>query len=206
VAQITGQRAFWGRQFRVTAEVLDPRPETECLIEAALALRWSRVLDLGTGSGCILLTLLAERKSATGLGTDISAAALAVARGNAAGLGLASRAEFRLADWWQGVEGRFDLIVANPPYIAAAEMADLAPEVRLWEPAGALSPGGDGLAAYRALAAGALEHLGPGGHMLLEIGPSQGRAVPALLAQSGLDGAEVLPDLDGRDRVVRVGA
>lgn len=202
VAQIVGRRLFWGRPFRVTRDTLDPRPETETLVAAALDEPFSRVLDLGTGTGCILLTVLAERPGATGVATDMSEAALAVARQNAADLGLSDRAEFRRADWFAGVDGAFDLILSNPPYIAAAEMAGLAPEVRDWEPPGALSPGGDGLAAYRAIAAGAGPHLSAGGRLLVEIGPTQGAAVAALFAAAGLRDLRVLPDLDGRDRVV----
>lgn len=202
VAQILGRRDFWGRTFRVTRDTLDPRPETETLIAEALSEPFARVLDLGTGTGCILLTLLAERAAATGLGTDLSAAALAVAEGNARALGLADHATFVRADWFDGVAGRFDLLVSNPPYIAAAEMAGLAPEVRDWEPPGALSPGGDGLDAYRAICAAAPGHLAAGGRLLLEIGPTQGAAVSALARAAGLAGVRVLPDLDGRDRVV----
>ncbi len=202
VAQITGRRLFWGRAFRVTPDVLDPRPETETLIAEALAVPFDRVLDLGTGSGAILATLLAERTGATGLGTDLSDAALAVARENAQALGVAARADFGLHDWFAGVTGLFDLIVSNPPYIAADEMATLAPEVREWEPQLALTPGGDGLAAYRAIAAGAGAHLAPGGRVLVEIGASQGRAVADLFAANGFASVRVSPDLDGRDRVV----
>ncbi len=204
VSQITGQRLFFGRSFRVTPDVLDPRPETEVLVAAGLQEPFVRVLDLGTGSGAILLTLLAERAGATGLGTDASAAALDVARANAQALGLADRAQFAPGDWWQAVpdDARFDLIVSNPPYIAEAEMAGLAPEVRDWEPRLALTPGGDGLDAYRAIAAGAAAHLAPGGRLLVEIGPTQAGAVAALLAAAGLADLRVLPDLDGRDRVV----
>ncbi|MDR0810217.1 MAG: peptide chain release factor N(5)-glutamine methyltransferase [Gemmobacter sp.] len=206
VSQIIGGRQFWGRRFRVTPDVLDPRPETEVLVAAALAAPFSRVIDLGTGSGVILVTLLAERPEATGLGTDLSPAALAVAEGNAVTHGVAARARFCPADWWRGVEGRFDLIVSNPPYIAASEMAGLSPEVRDWEPHLALTPGGDGLDAYRVLAAGAGAHLSPGGRLFFEIGPSQGTAVVAALAAGGLAGAHILKDLDGRDRVVAVRA
>lgn len=202
VSQIIGQRLFWGRPFTVTADVLDPRPETETLIDEALKGRFSRVLDLGTGSGAILLTLLAERPAATGLGVDLSEPALAVARANAQALGVSGRATFALSDWFGAVEGQFDLIVANPPYISAAELAALAPETREWEPRMALTPGGDGLDAYRAIAAGVGACLRPGGRLLAEIGPSQGAAVVALLRAAGLTGLTVLPDLDGRDRVV----
>ena len=201
LSHITGARAFMGRDFRVTPDVLDPRPETEALIAAALAEPFARVLDLGTGSGAILVTLLAEAPGARGLGTDIAPAALELARANAAALGVAGRAAFRQADWLEGLEGPFDLIVSNPPYIAEDEIPALAPEVRLWEPRGALTPGGDGLAAYRAIAAAA-PLLAPGGRLILEIGAGQGAAVPAILAAAGWTRIAVLPDLDGRDRVV----
>lgn len=202
LSQITGRRAFHGRDFRVTRDVLDPRPETETLVEAALSAPFARVLDLGTGSGAILLTLLAERPQARGLGVDVSPAALAVAQDNARDLGLAARAEFRLSDWFAAVAGAFELIVANPPYIAAAELPALAPEVRDWEPHLALSPGSDGLSAVRRIVAGAGAHLTPGGRLLIEIGAGQGPAALALLGQAGFDQGAILCDLDGRDRVV----
>jgi release factor glutamine methyltransferase len=204
VSQITEERWFYGRKFRVTPEVLDPRPETETLVAAALEEPFTRVLDLGTGSGAILLTLLAERPDASGLGTDASPAALAVAAGNARALGQTARAEFRAGDWWQAVPpgAQFDLIVSNPPYIAEDEMPGLAPEVRDWEPRMALTPGGDGLDAYRAIASGAAAHLRPNGRLLVEIGPTQARAVQRLFSAAGLVDLRVLPDLDGRDRVV----
>lgn len=202
VSQIIGQRDFYGRSFRVTADTLDPRPETECLIEAALAEPFSRVLDLGTGTGCILLTLLAERPLARGLAVDISDAALAVARDNAEALGLTARAGFRRSDWFSAVSGQFDLIVANPPYIAQAEMAALAPEVRDWEPHLALSAGADGLDAYRVIAAGAGAHLSAPGRILVEIGPTQRAAVTRLFGDAGFSDIVTLPDLDGRDRLV----
>ncbi|MBK5924237.1 protein-(glutamine-N5) methyltransferase, release factor-specific [Rhodovulum sulfidophilum] len=200
VSHIVGLRAFWGRDFKVTRDVLDPRPETEILIEAALSAPFSNMLDLGTGSGCILLTLLAERPGAAGLGTDISAAALSVARGNAGRLGV-SVARFLQSDWYQAVEGRFDLIVSNPPYIAEAEMPGLAPDLA-HEPRGALTDGGDGLSAYRAIAAGARARLAPGGRLLVEIGPTQAAAVSRIFAAAGLEIVAVRPDLDGRHRVV----
>jgi len=202
VAQITGRREFWGRSFRVTRATLDPRPETETLVEQALAAPFARILDLGTGTGCILLSCLAERRMAQGVGVDLSPEALAVARANASDLGLTARVDLRCSDWFAAVEGRFDLIVSNPPYIAADEMAALAPEVRDWEPHLALSPGGDGLAAYRAILSGVGPHLAPGGRLLLEIGWQQGAAVAALAQAAGLRDVRVLPDLDGRDRVV----
>lgn len=202
VSHLTGQRMFWGRDFAVTPDVLDPRPETEVLVAEALAGPFSRVLDLGTGSGCILVTLLAEREGARGVGLDLSAAALAVAAENARRHGVFGRAAFALSDWWAAAEGQFDLIVANPPYVAAAEMAGLAPEVRDHEPHLALTDGGDGLSAYRAILAGLGDHLAPGGRALFEIGAGQGAAVAALARAAGLGVERLLPDLDGRDRVV----
>lgn len=202
VSQIIGSRAFFGLDFRVTPDVLDPRPETELLVEAALARPFVNMLDLGTGTGCVLLSCLAGMKTARGLGTDLSPAALAVAEGNAVALGLEARARFQLSDWYGAVEGRFDLITSNPPYITEAEMAALAPEVRDWEPHLALTPGGDGLASYRAIAAGAGARLMAGGRILLEIGPTQAAAVSALLGAEGFGAIEVMRDLDGRDRVV----
>ncbi len=202
VAQILGVRAFWGRDFAVTPDVLDPRPETETLVAAALEAPFARVLDLGTGSGALLVTLLAERPGATGMGTDISAAALAVVRANAAAHGVAGRAAFRQADWCAGLDGRFDLVVANPPYIAEAELAGLAPEVRDWEPRGALTPGPDGLAAYRTIARDAGALLAPEGRLVLEAGAGQAAAVAALLAGAGFAGVVTRADLDGRQRVV----
>ncbi len=172
VSQIVGYRDFWKHRFRVTRDTLDPRPDTEALVAAALERPWRTVLDLGTGTGAILLSLLAERPDARGLGTDLSPAALDVARGNARMLGIA--ADFAVADWFAGIDGRFDLIVSNPPYIALAEMAELSPEVRGWEPHGALTDGGDGLGAYRVIAAGARAHLTPGGWLMVEIGPDPG--------------------------------
>lgn len=202
VSQIIGRRSFYGRDFKVSRDTLDPRPDTEVLVEQALSAGFGRILDLGTGTGCILLSCLAEQPQAQGLGTDISAPALAVAIANAAALGLSDRARFLRSNWWEAVEGTFDLIVSNPPYIAAGEMATLAPEVREWEPHLALTPGGDGLDAYRVLAAGAAAHLQPGGRILVEIGPRQGAAVRALFERAGLCAVRVIPDLDGRDRVV----
>lgn len=202
VAQITGQRLFWGRSFKVTRDTLDPRPETEILVAEALSRPFLKLLDLGTGTGCILLSCLADMPMATGVGSDLSAAALAVARENAENLGLTARAKLVQSDWFAAIPGRFDLIVSNPPYIAQDEMAGLSPDVLNWEPHSALTPGGDGLAAYRALAQGAPARLMNGGRLLLEIGPTQAAAVSALLAAQGMTHIRVLQDLDGRDRVV----
>ena len=202
VSQIIGQRLFWGLPFRVTRDTLDPRPETETLVAEALSQRFQKMLDLGTGTGCILLSCLHGMPDAEGTGADISKAALVVAEGNAQALGLAERARFVQSDWFTSVSGAFDLIVSNPPYIAADEMATLAPEVREWEPHLALTPGGDGLDAYRAIAAGAIKRLMPGGRLLVEIGPTQGKAVAALFTRAGLEDLRILPDMDGRNRVV----
>ena len=202
VAQIIGRRLFWGLSFRVTPDTLDPRPETETLVAEALTRPFVKVLDLGTGTGCILLSCLKGMPMARGVGVDASPAALLVAEANARDLGLDARARFLRSDWFSAVPGAFDLIVSNPPYIAADEMAGLAPEVRDWEPHLALTPGGDGLDAYRAIARGAGARLMPGGRILLEIGPTQGAVVAGLLAQAGLAEVRVLPDMDGRDRVV----
>lgn len=202
VSHLVGTRAFYGRSFRVSGEVLDPRPETETLIEAALAALFERVLDLGVGSGCILVTLLAERPGATGVGADLSEAACLTASANAVAHGVAERAEILQSDWFAAIEGEFDLIVSNPPYIAAEEFAQLEDEVRRYEPALALTDGGDGLEAYRRIADGVMDHLAPGGRIVVEIGPTQAAAVIALFAQAGLSGATVLRDLDGRDRAI----
>ncbi|WP_439104918.1 peptide chain release factor N(5)-glutamine methyltransferase [Celeribacter marinus] len=202
VSHILGRRNFYGRDFIVTPDVLDPRPETEILVQEALALPFTSVLDLGVGSGAILLTLLLEQPLAKGVGTDASPAALEVAARNAQALGVATKARFLHADWFAGVTGTFDLIVSNPPYIAHDEMSGLAPELG-HEPRMALTDEADGLTAYRALAAGARAHLGPRGRLVMEIGPTQGSAVCDLLLAQGFKGVRVIRDLDGRDRVVR---
>ncbi|WP_170432272.1 peptide chain release factor N(5)-glutamine methyltransferase [Ruegeria arenilitoris] len=202
VSHLLGEREFYGRRFRVSRDVLDPRPETEALIEAALSQPFDRVLDLGVGSGCILITLLAERTSATGLGVDLSEAACLQASANAVAHGVQDRAEIQRSDWFDNIGGHFDLIVSNPPYIALDEMDDLSPEVREHEPRLALTDEADGLDAYRRIAAGAPDHLVPGGRLLVEIGPTQAQAVGALFDAAGLADIRVVPDLDGRDRVV----
>jgi release factor glutamine methyltransferase len=202
LSQVLGYRDFYKHRFIVTSDVLDPRPDTETLIETALRTPFTRLLDLGTGSGCILLSLLAEKSAATGLGTDVSQAALEIAAQNAAALSLTARAAFIHSDWFTSVAGQFDLIVSNPPYIAAAEMDDLQPEVRLFEPRCALTDETDGLSAYRAITREAQAHLVSGGRLIFEIGSSQGAAVSALLESAGLTELQVIPDLDGRDRAI----
>jgi len=203
VSRIIGRRMFWGRDFRITPHVLDPRPETETIVAEALAgSAPGTVLDLGTGSGILAVTLLAEWPGARGVASDLSPEALIVARSNAEDIGVADRLDLVEADWFEGIDGVFELIVSNPPYVTADELTDLAPEVRDFDPTLALSPGGDGLDAYRSIAARAVAHLAPGGRIMVEIGATQGPAVSALLLAAGLSDVAVLPDMDGRDRVV----
>lgn len=202
MSHITGRRSFFKHEFRVTPDVLDPRAETETLVLAALSRDFARVLDLGTGSGAILLSLLAERSGAVGTGTDISEAALAVARENAARLDLTDRCDLIPSDWFDEVRAQFDLIVSNPPYIGEAEIPDLAPELN-YEPRMALTDGADGLNAYRAICAEVCAHLKPNGWLMVEIGWKQGGDVAALFEQAGLVDVGILPDMDGRDRVVK---
>ncbi|MCG7623398.1 peptide chain release factor N(5)-glutamine methyltransferase [Epibacterium sp. Ofav1-8] len=202
VSHLIGERDFYGRRFKVSADVLDPRPETETLIEAALAEPFERVLDLGVGSGCILVTLLAEQQGALGLGVDLSEAACLQASANAVLHRVEARADIRQSDWFSAVKGQFDLIVSNPPYIALDEMDGLSAEVRDHEPQMALTDGADGLSAYRLICAGLGQHLAQGGRVMVEIGPTQGAAVAQMMRAQGLVDVVVLPDLDGRDRVV----
>lgn len=202
VSHLRGYRDFYGRRFSVDARVLDPRPETETLIELALQAPFDSLLDLGTGSGCILITLLAERPEATGTATDLSPDALQVATANAESLGVRPRTSFLRSDWFEGVDGRFELIVSNPPYIGLDEMAGLSRDV-LCEPRMALTDGGDGLSAYRSIARDAPAYLVPGGRLMVEIGATQGDAVSEIFRAAGLENISVHPDLDHRDRVVR---
>jgi release factor glutamine methyltransferase len=193
VARILGAKEFWGLPFRLGAATLVPRPETETVVEAALAALGSaapkqplRLLDLGTGSGAILLALLTELPNAWGFGIDRSEAAVRVAQDNAARLGLTTRAAFVVGDWGDALGGSFDLVAANPPYIAAAEIPALAPEVRLHDPVLALDGGADGLDAYRAIARQAPALLAPGGTLVVELGAGQEAAVSALMRAAGL--------------------
>ena len=201
ISHISGKRAFWMHEFEVTPDVLDPRPDTETLVEAALKHRFDTVLDLGTGSGCILLSLLHERPAARGIGTDLSEAALVVAKRNADRVGVADRVSWAVSNWFSSVTGTYDLIVSNPPYIALDEMAGLAPELD-YEPRMALTDEQDGLSAYRAITQDAMRHLNPQGRLMVEIGPTQAAAVSDLFARASLVDLHVHQDLDGRDRVV----
>ena len=207
VSQLLGRREFWGLSLRVTADTLSPRPETETLVEAALtdiADRTTalRLLDLGTGTGCLLLALLHSLPRATGVGVDHSEPAVAVARANAAELGLAARAVFRRGDWTEGLDERFDLVVSNPPYIATAEIEWLMPEVSSHEPHLALDGGQDGLTAYRAIAHGVRGCLRPGGRLVLEIGAGQGDSVEGVFVGAGFQVVTVRNDLLGLPRAL----
>lgn len=202
VAHITGTREFWSLTLKVSPAVLIPRPDTETLVEVALKLCThppARILDLGTGSGALLLACLSEWPKATGLGIDASPAALAVAQENAQSTGLAGRVNFRLGDWAEGLSERFDLILSNPPYIAETE--ELSEEVRTFEPASALFAGGDGLDDYRRILPQLPGLLNPGGLAVLEIGHKQGPALMAMASDHGFT-ASLHPDLAGRDRCV----
>ena len=212
VSRIRGTREFYGRDFKIDRNTLDPRPDTETLVAATLEVAGSygllsrplRLLDLGTGSGCILVTLLAELPEAAGTGTDINPGALEMARDNAAAHGVADRALFVASDWFQGLTGRYDIIVSNPPYIASAEIAGLAPEVARHDPLAALDGGADGLDAYRRIAAAAPQFLAPGGALIVEIGYTQAESVADIFRAGGLIVANdnVRFDLAGRPRCV----
>jgi release factor glutamine methyltransferase len=211
VARILGRRGFYGREFVVTPATLDPRPDTETIVEAALALagpegwrdRPIRILDIGTGTGAIVVTLLAEWPNARGLGTDIDPAALTVARINAERLGVADRATWQVAASLAGIVGPFDLLVSNPPYIPSADIAGLAPEVARFDPRGALDGGPDGLAVYREILAGASAVV-PGGWVLLEVGFDQAADVLQIAATHGLWQPAIFRDLAGVARCVAV--
>jgi release factor glutamine methyltransferase len=205
VARIVGEKEFWGLPFAVTPAVLVPRPETETVVELALSLveRTAplRIADLGTGSGAILLALLSELPHARGTGIDIAPDALEVARANAERRGLGERAEFALRDF-ATMEGTFDLVVSNPPYVASGDIAALAPEVREYDPRNALDGGPDGFAAYRTIAGIACGLLRPNGHLVVEIGAGQQTAVSELFTHSGLALAAVRNDLSGIPRAL----
>lgn len=207
LSRIVGAREFWGLEFRLSADTLDPRPETETVVEAVLARipdrqRPYRILDLGTGTGCLLLALLSEFPAAAGLGVDCAPGAVATARENAVALGLDGRAAFAAGDWGAGVDRAFDVIVANPPYIATETIAGLPPEVRDFDPRRALDGGADGLDAYRAIAGALPPLLAPGGLFAAELGAGQGEAVAAILAAAGLEVLGVEDDLAGIARCI----
>ena len=205
IAYILGEKEFWSLPFEVGPAVLIPRPETETVVEAVLGATDTRtaarrILDLGTGSGCLLLALLSELPQATGLGIDDSPAALALAQRNADRLGLAARASFRQGRWGDRIAERFDVIVSNPPYVAEGDWDRLQPEIREFEPRSALVAGPDGLAAYRELAPDCARLLARGGLCALEIGCGQGAAVAEILGQHGLVVAKRRCDLAGIER------
>jgi len=205
MAQVLGEREFWSLSFEVSEATLTPRPETESLIEAALdigARRTSpnRILDLGTGSGCLLVTLLTLWPAATGLGIDRSSGALDVARRNARRHGVADRASFAEGDWLEGLVGPFDLVVSNPPYVFSDDMAGLDPEVVAHEPREALDGGSDGLDEFRIIFSGIMGVLAPGGRLVVEHGEGQGDAIGELAGLAGLVVERRLHDLAGRDR------
>lgn len=197
VSRIRGWREFHGHRFAITPDVLDPRPETELLVEEGIKRlpEGGRVIDLGVGSGCILLSVLAARADASGMGVDLSSAAVEVARGNADALKLASRAQIIKRSFAEGQGEWFDLALSNPPYISRAEVATLAPDVRDHDPAMALSPGDDALAAYRAILAGMPAWLKPGGWIGFEVGAGQSADVSRLMHEAGLGDIEVFDDL-----------
>lgn len=207
VDHILGRREFYGRDFRVTKDVLSPRPETEMLIDAALEIikfkPEARLLDLGTGSGAIIISILAEAKNTTGVAVDLSEAALAVAAENAAQHDVAGRLTLRRGSWFDPVSGRFDIILSNPPYITDAAMKNLGREVKNYDPDLALRGGEDGLAAYREIISQAPHHLTAGGFLLLEIGYDQGASVSALLLEAGYAEISVHKDISGHDRMIK---
>ena len=208
VGRILGHREFWTLDLALNADTLEPRPDTETVVEAVLKdipdhRSPLRILDLGTGTGCILLALLAELPNATGLGVDLSPNAVAAAAANAARNGLAGRARFQTGDWGDGLTERFDVVVSNPPYIPSAEIAALAPEVREHDPLRALDGGADGLDPYRIIAGQLPSLLSPGGIAALEVGQGQAGDVARLLAAAGIAVTGIFRDLGGVERCVR---
>jgi release factor glutamine methyltransferase len=206
VARIVGKKAFWKFELAVSPAVLTPRPETEFLVELAFEIlpreSAARVLDLGVGSGAILLAILSERPFVSGIGLDSALGALAVAQANAAAHGLGDRAAFVHGEWEHTFAERFDLVVANPPYIASADIGSLEPEVAAHEPHAALDGGADGLDAHRRIAARLPALLKPGGAFALEVGAGQGAAVVSLASGAGLETSPPRADLSGIARVV----
>lgn len=207
VSRILGRREFWGLEFEVNPATLDPRPDTETIVSSALALKHqlpdaAGILDLGTGTGCILIAILSEWASARGVGIDQDQRAVETAMRNAQRLGVGPRAVFQTGNWCEGLTERFDLIVSNPPYIGEIERGDLARDVIDFDPPSALFAGADGLDAYKALIPGARDRLAPGGRLILEIGVTQADAVDSILIGSGMRVESRVPDLSGRTRVL----
>ena len=202
VSRILGKRQFWNRWFEISPDVLDPRGDSEVLVNLALQQKADRILDLGTGSGILALTLLSEWPDALAVGVDICEKALLIAQRNAVQLEVSDRFQAQKSDWFEAISGQFDLIVSNPPYIGEDEIPHLDPDVRLYDPMIALSPGRDALQAYQNIASDAIGYLKPGGRLLVEIGFRQGEAVRALFALNGLKSVETIQDLNGLDRVV----
>lgn len=208
VSRILGERGFWTQELLVAPRVLDPRPDTETLIELSLELMGERrrdplrILDLGVGSGAILCALLAELPEARAIGVDLSAAACAAAAVNLSRCGFARRASILRGRWADALAARFDLIVSNPPYIASGELDGLEPEVRLHDPRLALDGGADGLDCYREIAEQLPRLLAPSGAAVLEAGDGQARSLVALLAEKGLAPAGIRKDAGGRERAV----
>lgn len=208
VARILGVKEFWGLPFRLNEETLVPRPETETVVEAALAALGPRrqhalrIADLGTGSGALLLALLSECPKALGIGTDLSHEALVCARRNAHVLRLHKRASFTVCNYGAALKGSFDLVVSNPPYVRRCDIATLQPEVRRFDPARALDGGDDGLHGYRTIAADAGRLLVPGGLIVVELGNGQANAVAALFSAAGLAVERPRPDLSGVSRAL----
>lgn len=207
VARILGSREFRSLDFGLGPDTLEPRPDSETIVEAAVTFGQTfpgdiRVLDLGTGTGCLLLSVLSELPGATGVGSDIAAGAIEVASRNAENLGLSDRVRFVCTDWTDGLDGSFDLILSNPPYIATAEIAVLAPEVAAYDPSTALDGGADGLDAYRALAPRALEVLSPSGVVVLEIGAGQQDDVISIFGAVGFGLVDIRSDLGGHARAL----
>ncbi|WP_371396630.1 peptide chain release factor N(5)-glutamine methyltransferase [Fretibacter rubidus] len=207
VDHILGRRGFYGRDFKVTKDVLSPRPDTEVLIDKALAFlkpfKAPRILDLGTGTGVLAITLLTELPHAQACAVDISQKALSVARVNAQSHGVDDRLMLLKSDWLSHVDSSYELIISNPPYIDAQAMAALSSEVAGFDPALALAGGEDGLSAYRIISAQARDYLTPNGQLIIEIGFDQGRTVPDILRGDGWDAISVSQDLAGQDRCVQ---
>ena len=211
MSQIFGEKEFWSLNFKVTGDTLTPRPDSETLIEVALKNiaerdRELRILDLGTGTGCLLLALLVELPKATGLGTDISDKALIIARENSQSLNLSSRAYFCISNWWDNLKpsDNFDIIISNPPYIGCKEKDDLSPEVKDYEPATALFSGPEGLDDYRKISMQIGTYLKPGGMIIVEIGHTQAANVKEIFTSAGFNNISLHRDMAARDRCLLI--